>query len=398
MKQEAPASSSDLVWLHRFAVLTAACTFPLIFIGGLVTSKDAGLAVPDWPNTYGYNMFLFPPSKWVGNIFYEHGHRLFASIVGLATTILALWLYGKKSRPVLYWAGLFLVLAGIVMAFCFPQQLKNAIFLSVVGTVSFVTSFFWPRSEPLELWPRRIGLVAFLAVVFQGVLGGLRVVLLKSELGIFHACLAQAFFCLVVAIAIFTSRWWKQTLPQSSPFANGLRAFCLATTIVVFCQLALGATMRHTQSGLAIPDFPLAYGQWLPPSMEQVNGYRAAAQLDPVTAGQVAIHFSHRIGALVVSACVLALAALIFSRCRSHQGLFRLAVALVALLGLQIFLGAWTVLSGKAADVATAHVAVGALILAVSFSSTLLSYKLFAPSPATQHSALSTQHSVLQPS
>src|ERR1041385_7248111 len=151
-------ASEHSAWLHRFAVLTAACTFPLIFIGGLVTSKGAGLAVPDWPNTYGYNLFLFPPSKWVGNIFYEHGHRLFASMVGLLTTILAVWLWRKEPRR----------------------------------------------------WVRRLGVIAFGTVVLQGVLGGLRVVLLKDEIGIFHACLAQAFFGLLVIIALATSPFWQQ--------------------------------------------------------------------------------------------------------------------------------------------------------------------------------------------
>ncbi|HYG33496.1 MAG TPA: hypothetical protein VEC99_01850, partial [Clostridia bacterium] len=87
--------------LHQFALFTAFATFALVGLGGLVTSHGVGMAVPDWPNTYGYNMFFFPISQWVGGIFYEHTHRLLASGVGLLTTILALWLYGKKSRPLL---------------------------------------------------------------------------------------------------------------------------------------------------------------------------------------------------------------------------------------------------------------------------------------------------------
>src|SRR6266545_1876424 len=92
-------------WLHRFAVLTALATLALLGLGGLVTSHGVGMAVPDWPNTYGYNMFLFPPSKWVGGVFYEHTHRLIASSVGLMTSILAVWLFGKNARPFLRWAG-----------------------------------------------------------------------------------------------------------------------------------------------------------------------------------------------------------------------------------------------------------------------------------------------------
>src|SRR5262245_858899 len=85
-------------WLHRFAVLTAFATLILIVIGGLVTSHGVGMAVPDWPNTYGYNMFLFPFSKWVGGILYEHSHRLTASFVGVLTTVLALWLWARETK------------------------------------------------------------------------------------------------------------------------------------------------------------------------------------------------------------------------------------------------------------------------------------------------------------
>src|SRR5512137_1528314 len=99
--------------LHRFAVFTAIATLGLLGIGGLVTSHGAGMAVPDWPNTYGYNMFFFPISQWVGGIFYEHTHRLAASGVGLLTVILALWLYGRRARPVMRWGGALLLLLGV---------------------------------------------------------------------------------------------------------------------------------------------------------------------------------------------------------------------------------------------------------------------------------------------
>src|SRR5258707_2849839 len=143
-------------WLTRYAVITALATLGLICVGGLVTSHEAGLAVPDWPTTYGYNMFVFPFSKWVGGIFYEHTHRLLASAVGLLTVVLALWLWVKEARP----------------------------------------------------WLRWLGVLALIAVILQGVLGGLRVTKMKDELGIFHAALAQLFFVLVCAIALFSSNWW----------------------------------------------------------------------------------------------------------------------------------------------------------------------------------------------
>src|SRR5574341_635220 len=140
-------------WLHRFALLTAGATFPLLFIGGLVTSKGAGLAVPDWPTTFGYNMFLYPWAKMIGGIFYEHSHRLFASAVGFLTVITALT--------------------------------------------------FWLKEE--RLWMRWLGVAALGLVIAQGVLGGLRVVLLEQPLAIVHAAFAQAFFALTVSLAVFTS-------------------------------------------------------------------------------------------------------------------------------------------------------------------------------------------------
>src|SRR6185295_1616390 len=92
-------------WLHGFVVLTALVTLGLLAVGGLVTSHGVGLAVPDWPNTYGYNMFLFPPSKWVGGILYEHSHRLMAAFVGLLTTVLAIWLWVRETAGRKRWLG-----------------------------------------------------------------------------------------------------------------------------------------------------------------------------------------------------------------------------------------------------------------------------------------------------
>src|SRR5438445_10250337 len=179
--------TTDNPWLARFARLTALATLVLVCFGGLVTSHDAGMAVPDWPNTFGYNLFFFPVSQWVGGIFYEHTHRLVASGVGMLTTILAAWLLLKDSRR----------------------------------------------------WLRWLGIGAFLAVVLQGVLGGLRVVLFKDEIGIFHATLGQFFFVLTCSIALFTSRSWPkaQALPTASAGQKGLRGWFLLTTLLIIGQL-----------------------------------------------------------------------------------------------------------------------------------------------------------------
>src|SRR5437879_3670513 len=162
----------SISWLNRFAWFAAFATLLLICSGGMVTSKGVGLAVPDWPTTFGYNMFLFPASKWIGGIFFEHTHRLIASTVGFLTIILAAWLW-----------------------------------------------FIEPRR-----WVRILGIAAVGAVILQGVLGGLGVTMLKDEIGLFPAVLAQAFFVSAHRESI-------------SPF----RGLSTAWLIGVLVQLTLGA-------------------------------------------------------------------------------------------------------------------------------------------------------------
>jgi cytochrome c oxidase assembly protein subunit 15 len=303
-----------LAW---FALITAAVTLCLICVGGLVTSHGAGMSVPDWPTSYGYNMFLFPISKWVGGVFYEHTHRLLASGVGFLTIILMVWLWCKEERR----------------------------------------------------WLRWLGVVAFVAVVGQGILGGLRVTLYKQELGIFHAALAQLFLLCVSAIALFLSPLWKR-LNQRGPvvrFHSLYRPFILASTLLIFLQLVLGATMRHQHAGLAVPDFPLAYGKIWPPTnpsfLEEVNRKRMDYRdFEPITATQIYLHMAHRINALFVLAAVLG--CVIIGRKGEKFGKVRLLTnGWLSLILLQALLGATTVWSNKAADIATAHVAVGALSL-----------------------------------
>lgn len=323
--------------LHRVALIVAWATFPLIFIGGLVTSKDAGLSVPDWPNSYGYNMFLFPPRLWAGNIFYEHTHRLYASFVGLLTVVLALWAWFGANRK----------------------------------------------------WVRWLGVSCLSMVVIQGILGGLRVVLLKLNLAIVHACVAQAFFCLVMLMCIVTSKWWMEQREASvAPDENrsGRRLVRLATIawIIVFAQLMLGATMRHYRAGLAIPDVPLAFGKILPPTSTaelhaaeaRVLGENWIYSNDDFSLTQVWLAFGHRVGALLVSIAVISLAVFVLRKHR-RDGLTRPAILLLILLGTQITLGVLTVVWKKPADIASAHVAVGALVLVTTFVLAVRSMRLY---------------------
>ena len=299
-------------WLNRFAWFTGFATLLLICSGGMVTSKGVGLAVPDWPTTFGYNMFLFPASKWMARIFFEHTHRLIASTVGFLTIILATWLWFVDPRR---WAGI-------------------------------------------------LGIAAVGAVIVQGVLGGLRVTMLKDEIGIFHACLAQAFFGLIIIIALVTSRSWRAWAAAAGR-GKSLRGVALTTTVFIYLQLALGATMRHQHRDLAITDFPTAYGQWIPDTsaaaIAKINAARDTIAMSDVSAAQIWLQMAHRFGAVLVAIGVIWF--FVSAHREKISPLRGLSTAWVIGVLLQLTLGAWTIWSNKAADVATAHVAVGATLL-----------------------------------
>jgi cytochrome c oxidase assembly protein subunit 15 len=294
-------------WLHRFAWFLAASTLLLIVAGGMVTSTDSGLAVPDWPNTYGQFMFSSPMKNMVGGIFYEHGHRLIASTVGFLTIILAVWLWRVDERR----------------------------------------------------WMRRLGVIALAAVIVQGVLGGITVLyFLPAPVSVAHAGLAEIFFCLTVAIAIFTSPRWRNP-PAGLANDPTLRRVAVVTLSLVYIQILLGATMRHTGAGLAIPDFPLAFGRLVP----------------HVWNFGIAIHYAHRVGAVIVTLAVIALAGHVFYHHRGRRELTRPSALLLVLLVSQITLGAFVVLSGRQEHINTAHVANGALVLVTTLVLTLWTFR-----------------------
>lgn len=333
------------------------------------------MAVPDWPNTYGYNMFLFPVSQWVGGIFYEHSHRLVAAFVGLLTAILAGWLWARETQGRSRWLGL----GAIVFVLAVMGIRKLPVYVALAGAAAVVMAFGLYRFGRDTRQLRWLGMIALAAVIFQGVLGGLRVVLYQDEIGIFHATLAQVFFVLMCAIALFTSRWWNGLPSPLTPLpsdgrreqpliaSGNLRALALATTVLILLQLILGATMRHQHAGLAIPDFPLAYGKlWPAMDANSVAGYNQqrleVTAANPITSFQIGLQMAHRLMALAILICV---GAVVWQarRWSSRAPLRRLATVWLALILVQAGLGAWTIWSNKAADVATAHVLVGALSL-----------------------------------
>jgi cytochrome c oxidase assembly protein subunit 15 len=291
-----------VIWLHRYSKLVAASTLLLIAAGGMVTSTDSGLAVPDWPNTYGQFMFSFPLEKMVGGIFYEHGHRMIASTVGFLTIILAAWVWVAEPRR----------------------------------------------------WLRWLGVAALLAVIVQGILGGITVLyLLPAPVSIGHAGLAQIFFCLTIGLSLFTSPGWKADRnPVDDPILRGIAA---VATLMIYCQIIAGATMRHLEAGLAIPDFPLAFGHLVP----------------QVWNTGVAVHFAHRVGAVLVTFAIVATAGHIWYHHPTRRELTRPAIILLALVLVQVTLGAYVVWSGLQPIINTAHVVNGAAVLATSLVLTL---------------------------
>ena len=375
----------------------------LVWVGGLVTSHGVGLSVPDWPKTYGYNMFFFPFSKWIGGIFFEHSHRLIASGVGFLTTILALWLFGRNSRPLLRWGGAFLVLAGAVCELLYPSHWQGNIVTAGTGLLSAAAGFFWPNCEPSPKWLRTLGVIAFIAVVAQGVLGGLRVTLLKDQLGIFHATLAQLFFVLVSAIALFQTNFWRTLPTRARADDHGLRFFFLGATTLILAQLILGATMRHQHAGLAIPDFPAAYHKiWPdtdPASVLKYNQLRLNDEgYEPITAFQIVLQMAHRLMAVAICVTVGLCAWLARRQLGASDFLSRLAHGWFLLIIVQILLGAATIWTGKTADLATAHVACGALSLMSGGLISLLAFRVLAAFRALDSAGAKNKLTTLQPS
>ena len=324
--------------LHWFAVLTAVATFLLLGMGGLVTSHEAGMSVPDWPTSFGYNMYALPIKFWKGGVFYEHTHRLLASVIGCMTIILAVWLWLKEPRK----------------------------------------------------WMKWLGLSAFLVVSSQGAIGGLRVVLSEDQLGIVHGVIAQLFFLMTCAMALFTSGFWLKISQEGKiGVPRSLRMLVVGTTVLIFLQLVLGATMRHQHAGLSINTFPSAYGKlWPDTSPEAIQHYNAERieimSVNPITAFQVILQMIHRIAALAILICVSLCAIQAGRLLGKGESLTKLAWFWLALIIAQIGLGAATIWTNKAADVATAHVMVGALSLVTGALWCIIAFARSAEMPVTQ--------------
>lgn len=194
-----PIAADSSLWPHRWAVLLVCATFPLIFVGGLVTTYQAGMAVPDWPNTYGYNLLLYPWQTWLAgpwDLFIEHGHRLLGAATGLITLAVAWSMWRHERRRGVQW----------------------------------------------------LALAAVPAVILQGVLGGLRVVLDQQQLALIHGCTGPAFFALAVALATVTSPAWRGAASRTHVDAGRMQRLALSTTGLAYLQIVLGANVRHVMA------------------------------------------------------------------------------------------------------------------------------------------------------
>lgn len=291
--------------LHRFTLFVTFATLLLIVAGALVTSHDAGLATSDWPLSNGQ---VFP--KMVGNLFWEHGHRMVATTVGLLTIALNVWLWKSETRR----------------------------------------------------WVRRLGLVALGAVIAQGLLGGLTVkLMLPLVVSAAHACLAQLFFCTMVSLSVFTSRgWMKRESAEKSEEREGisLRHLGIAAAVAVFVQLIIGATLRHSAT----------WDQQLP----------------------TGLLLTHIAGACVVTLILGSVILTTLNRYAREAYLARPAKIISGLLAVQLLLGLAAYLARRVSPndpqplnpmvgITVAHVACGALVLALTVVLTLRAYRLLSP-------------------
>lgn len=313
--------------LGIFAWSLASFVLFLIFVGAMVKSTNSGLSVPDWPNTYGHFMFSFPLDRMVGGIFWEHSHRMIASIAGLLTFVLTYLVYKFDKR----------------------------------------------------LWLRATAVGASVAVLVQGVFGGLTVLnFLPAWISVTHGTLAQIYFCLILVIGLAQSKAWITSVERvrESTYRWSLgtsRSLSTWVVGVIFVQLLLGAIMRHVEAGLVIPDFPMMFGSWALPlddaSLAMANrvlaenGILDKLRLESVEFGHMFVHLAHRLWAVVVTLLGTSLVYRLLSRRDLSGPVHRWSLAFLGLLLVQISLGILTIYTEKNPSMTSFHVLCGAGLL-----------------------------------
>jgi cytochrome c oxidase assembly protein subunit 15 len=300
--------------MRHFTKLVAWMTLLLIFVGGMVTSTDSGLSVPDWPLSFGT---LFPPMA--GGVFFEHGHRVVAALDGL------------------------LILA-----------------------LTIIVEMYEKRR-----WVRTLAIVALGLVVVQGIMGGMTVLFkLPVWLSAAHAVMAQTLLVVCIALAYSQSMERSRRVDAPEKSSPGFVKVIMVLMALVYVQLIIAAVMRHTDSGLAIPDFPTMGGAFLPTfdhaMLDKINAWRLEHGLSAVTMAQVVVHFMHRLGAFFILIGIMALNMMVFRGNNIDVRVKKTVLWLDVLLLMQISLGIVTVLSMEQPVLASVHVAGGAGVLGLS--------------------------------
>ncbi len=402
-------------WLRAATLVTALFAFPLIWLGGLVTSHAAGMSVPDWPNSYGYNMFALPFGQWLGEYaggtFYEHTHRLLGTVVGLAAYTASMIAWGPSKTGIWRrrWGRLALIASvlfvvtlavswslrshGIVTERAYQRSTHVFAGFAMLAVVSFV-NWLCRSFDPVR-W-RRWLLVALLgAVSLQGLMGGFRVTEISLTLARLHGIFGQMVFAFAAIVAVLCSKWWTFAPRHTWTDSGWLKPLTVAAVVLISTQLVLGALMRHDPkrdpssgggAGLSIPDWPLHYGKILPPTnaeqLSKVNDYRRwELKIGATTLGQIWLQFAHRLTAYAIGTFLIGLTIYVFRQHR-HRSLTIPAALLAGLVVTQITLGVLTVLWRKPADVATLHQACGALLLMLASVLLVRAFRLY-PSAAS---------------
>ena len=385
--------------LRLATLLTAILTFPLVWMGGLVTSNGAGMSVPDWPNSYGYNMFALPFSMWLGKFaggaFYEHTHRLLGTLVGVSALTATLIGWGPARTPR---ARKILGLSSAIAFSLFVISLVVAESLRATGRLSedqykysthffslfvflgIVTGIAWRCRNRDTNGSRRWAVTAvMIAIVIQGLIGGFRVAEISLLFAKLHGIFGQLVFATAAIVATMCSRWWESAkrLAPSVQF-DRFSMLSVVALMLVCMQLVLGAMMRHdphrevsggdAAAGMAIPDWPLHYGHILPPisdaQLAAANEYRQWTLHWPATTlDAIWLHACHRLGAYTTLIVILTLAVYGWRFMRGQTKLLSPALHLGVFVLIQVSLGVLTVLLRKPADVATAHQATGSLLV-----------------------------------
>jgi heme a synthase len=326
---ESVCSEKFHTFLKVYSKLLVGSVMLLILIGASVTSHDAGLSVPDWPTTYGENMFTFPYSKWIGGVFFEHSHRLVASGVGFLTLLLTVFTFAFQCNR---------VVKGFAM---------SALFL----------------------------------VIMQGILGGMTVLYgLPDAISVLHGVIGQTFFLLVLTIAYFFSNEFKyrRVFAKEHVFRGSMKLFVVFFASL-YLQLILGAVMRHSGSGIAVLDFPKFGGNLLPSLssdvFETVNNQRSLALLPPVTTLQILLHALHRYWAffivLILFITMYYNRSLLISR-GTFSSHFK---AVVGIVFLQVLLGIGALMMKREPWITSIHVLLGAMLLGLTYMLLLRIYE-----------------------